>query len=244
MAANLHPSCTRRRSSRPLERRKDELTVVGEPPWCNPPSPYAPGWTGDIWTGEQCHWPTPGSRSMAQSQAVVTSWLPVCWTHPGTPCESIGIGGLSTRVEWTWSFGLLNRGTGTLERQFWMQVLLHRRISLVSHLTSGGCWDNMILGDIDGWTLQYQKVNPLLMKQPIGETLSTLSAWEAFGFCMHRLWYWKTGSWRGRRMSSYVRLIGREKLGDFNSLLHKALQTIIILIDRHLGSDLRIQALT
>ncbi len=58
--------------------------------------------------------------------AVVTSWLPVCWTHPGTPCSQMGSSEphevLDSPLGWTWSFGLLTRGTGTLERQFWMQV--------------------------------------------------------------------------------------------------------------------------
>ncbi len=44
-------------------------------------------------------------------------------------------------------------------------------------------------------------------------------------------------------MSSYVRLTGPETLGDLNGLLHKALQTDIVIIDRQLGSDLWIQAL-
>ncbi len=75
--------------------------------------------------------------------AVVTSWLPVCWTHPGTLWSQMGSSEphevLGSPLGWNelGASRLLTRVTGTLERLFWMQVLLHRKISLVSHLTSG-----------------------------------------------------------------------------------------------------------
>ncbi len=82
--------------------------------------------------------------------------------------------------------------------------------------------------------------NSAVEAQPRGKTSSTISAWESIGIHLHMLWYWETGSWWGQRMSGYVRLTGLERLGDLYGLLHKVLQTDIILIDRHLGSDLRI----
>ncbi len=124
--------------------------ILGEPPWCSPPLPCAPGWAKVPFKLYQSTLGECGPRPIAQSHGwwggncvaaclLNTSWN-AAWSD-GIACFLRG-SGLSTRVELAWRPEGSTGGTVTLEMQFWKPDSLHHRILLEPHLTSRECYES------------------------------------------------------------------------------------------------------